>query len=301
MSSNFSSGKHINSRNPINSHASTAEKRSSCVNIPTEKIGAEEGERSQGDKPYIISSPGCAGIWAPTGPPDQIESNLMEIILINCQLNPKTLKFDEFLYILETLGWINSVAPSPRAQEIRECLETIMTDSPGVLALERFAKADLGRPLDDDAAYAFRGRLIKLLRKPLHEIGSILLLDAVRLLEQTTAAGPAPPSRGEEKTDVARGSGMEAAPPGDPATDSWPQSLDSQAVGIAHEMLQGEGWINVAEVARRLGVERTKLYRCPGFKAMVRTDRDEKRRRKAHYSRGSKDRQTRRLECADDA
>jgi hypothetical protein len=82
---------------------------------------------------------------------------------------------------------------------------------------------------------------------------------------------------------------------------AFPQSLDSRAVGIAHEMLEKDGSINIAEVARRLGVDRTKLYRsCPAFLAMARTDRQSNHDRKAGFHRGSKDRQTGRVECADE-
>jgi hypothetical protein len=86
-----------------------------------------------------------------------------------------------------------------------------------------------------------------------------------------------------------------------PPPPTFPQSLDSRAVGIAHEMLQKGDPINIAEVARRLGVDRTKLYRCcPGFQRVVEVDRQSNRDRKAGFRRGSKDRETGRIECADD-
>lgn len=70
-----------------------------------------------------------------------------------------------------------------------------------------------------------------------------------------------------------------------------PHSLDSKAVGIAHEMLDRDNFINVAEVARRLGEDRTKLYRrCPAFRAMVAKDRESREAAKGGRPRGSKDR-----------
>jgi len=66
-------------------------------------------------------------------------------------------------------------------------------------------------------------------------------------------------------------------------------------------MLEEEGWINVAEVARRLEVSRTKLYRrCRAFKGMVDTERQAKMDRKARYLSGPRDRRARRPECADE-
>jgi hypothetical protein len=104
-----------------------------------------------------------------------------------------------------------------------------------------------------------------------------------------------------DQAAAAPASGTEARPPSDSATVSWPKGLDSQAVGIAHEMLEKDGWINVAEVARRLGEERTKLYRsCPAFSAMVRADRQAKTDRKAEYLDGPKHHRSRRQKCASD-
>jgi hypothetical protein len=87
-----------------------------------------------------------------------------------------------------------------------------------------------------------------------------------------------------------------------PAKPAWPKSLDSRAVGVAHEMLQRDGSVNVAEVARRLRVERTKLYRqCPAFKALVDRDRASREAAKSHRPRGWKDGDTGTLEgCAAD-
>ena len=77
-----------------------------------------------------------------------------------------------------------------------------------------------------------------------------------------------------------------------------PISLDSRAVGLAHEFFQAGKPINVAEVARMLGVERTKLYRgCPGFQAMVTQDRASAERAKKRRPRGSKDGETGQVEA----
>jgi hypothetical protein len=83
--------------------------------------------------------------------------------------------------------------------------------------------------------------------------------------------------------------------------NAWPQNLDSRAVGVAHEMLGKDGWINVSEVARRLGVERTALYRdCPAFRALRARDRQARDDRRKEFPSGSKDRASGRVECADD-
>jgi hypothetical protein len=79
-----------------------------------------------------------------------------------------------------------------------------------------------------------------------------------------------------------------------------PQGLESRAVGLGHEMLKRLGWINVTEVARRLGVERTKLYRCTAFNALRLADRQQRQDRKSRYPKGSKDPYTGRTECASD-
>jgi hypothetical protein len=119
-------------------------------------------------------------------------------------------------------------------------------------------------------------------------------------------SGTEAPSVPTEGDRTGPSSGREPSPRGvrQPAAvmgNAWPQNLDSQAVGIAHEMLEQDGWINVSEVARRLDVERTKLYRhCPAFKAMVATDHQSNRDRQKRFHRGWKDRETGRVECADD-
>jgi hypothetical protein len=81
-----------------------------------------------------------------------------------------------------------------------------------------------------------------------------------------------------------------------------PQALDSRAVGFAHEMLNQEQRINVAEIARRLECERTKLYDLTGFMALVKQDRASREAAKLRRPRGTKDRDTRTLEAwrADD-
>ena len=119
----------------------------------------------------------------------------------------------------------------------------------------------------------------------------------VRLSPSETAA-PSVPPEGERIGGPADVSDRPATPAG---PESWPQNLDSRAVGVAHEMLAGNGSINVSEVARRLGVERTALYRdCPAFRAMLATDRQSKEDRRKGFRRGSKDYVTRGIECADD-
>ncbi len=112
------------------------------------------------------------------------------------------------------------------------------------------------------------------------------------------ATGESTPAAGARATAAA---GIEAPPPRRREDPSWPQSLDSRAMGVAHEMMDVQGWINVAEVARRLGVTRTKLYRrCPAFKALLAVDRQVKMDRKAKYWSGPRDRRARRSECADE-
>ena len=76
-----------------------------------------------------------------------------------------------------------------------------------------------------------------------------------------------------------------------------PNCLDSRAVGFAHEMIQAGRGINVAEVARSLGCDRTKMYSLPGFRALVKQDRASREAAKARRPRGTKDRDTRTLEA----
>jgi hypothetical protein len=76
-----------------------------------------------------------------------------------------------------------------------------------------------------------------------------------------------------------------------------PKSLDSQAVGLAYEMLTEQQSINVSEIARRLGVERTSLYDLPAFSAMVEKDRASREAAKQRRPKGTKDRKTRTLEA----
>jgi hypothetical protein len=128
---------------------------------------------------------------------------------------------------------------------------------------------------------------------------ALAALESLRARRQGEPANPAAPPRGPEPAAIAAG------PPPSPSspvelTTALPQSLDSRAVGIAHELLEKDGSINVSEVARRLVVERTKLYRCKGFMALVNADRQSNHDRKAGFRRGSKNRETGRIECADD-
>jgi hypothetical protein len=71
-----------------------------------------------------------------------------------------------------------------------------------------------------------------------------------------------------------------------------PQSLDSRAVGLAHEILAEGRAIIVAEVARKLGKERTSLYDLPGFRALLEQDRASRDAAKQRRPRGTCDRLT---------
>jgi hypothetical protein len=87
-------------------------------------------------------------------------------------------------------------------------------------------------------------------------------MDAVwRLAARSMPSPGKPPEEDADKSLQAgatsvKPSGDEPPQPGPAA----PQSLDRRAVGFAHEMLAKGKGINVAEVARWLGCERTKLY-----------------------------------------
>jgi hypothetical protein len=76
-----------------------------------------------------------------------------------------------------------------------------------------------------------------------------------------------------------------------------PKSLDSRAVGLAHEMLTEKKKINVAAIARELKVDRTCLYALQGFMALVKQDRASHARDKKRWAPGTKDRQTRSVEA----
>jgi hypothetical protein len=110
---------------------------------------------------------------------------------------------------------------------------------------------------------------------------------------KASAARGAPSSR----KDVVLTETDEPQPERDTSAATYPKELDSRAVGIAHELLNAHDYINVAEAARRLGVERTRLYRaCPAFMAMVGRDRASREAAKSQRPRGWKDSKTRTVE-----
>lgn len=236
---------------------------------------------------------------------------------VDCLSDPKKLSVGEMLDALTVLEQIptawRSTFPVVNDQCVRR--KALLRASPGFAAFTDWQEgARLHRLTPVEAAREFLIRLGEKTGRLSRELRLMPLLDAVRLLSQPKAApGPAkaPPPLGDEQTAASparphRGDGQAAAADASgtvaPPPTALPQSLDSRAVGFAHEMLEKGGWINVAEVARRLGLkDRTKLYRsCPGFLALVKTDRQSNRDRKAGFRRGSKDRQTGRIECADD-
>src|SRR5262249_1575353 len=108
---------------------------------------------------------------------------------------------------------------------------------------------------------------------------------------------PEPP----QPAAVSAPSGSETSTETDEGRDELPprrpESLDSLAVGFAYEMLTKGERINVTEVARLVGCERTKLYDCPGFRALVEQDRKGAEARKRRMPRGIKDRDTRTVEA----
>jgi hypothetical protein len=134
------------------------------------------------------------------------------------------------------------------------------------------------------------GRLCELPEMTLPSVFALPLPEAMDLLDQVCKSGAqtsVSPSSPESSSEGAEGSPEQVEP------GTWPKSLDSKAVGIAHELLKVDGWINVAEVARRLNEERTKLYRqCPTFMAMVEKDRASGEAAKSRRPRGSKDPKT---------
>lgn len=85
--------------------------------------------------------------------------------------------------------------------------------------------------------------------------------------------------------------------PAIPDRSSVPGSMDSRAVGFAHEMLSKKKRINVSEIARLLEVERTSLYDLPGFHSLVKQDRASRKRDKGRWPKGTKDRKTRTIEA----
>ncbi len=82
-----------------------------------------------------------------------------------------------------------------------------------------------------------------------------------------------------------------------PEAPAVPQSLDSRAVGFAHEMISKDNTINVSEVARLLECDRAKPYDLPGFMALVKQDRASKEAAKKRRPRGAKDKRTRTVEA----
>ncbi len=78
-------------------------------------------------------------------------------------------------------------------------------------------------------------------------------------------------------------------------------SLDSRAVAVAHEISASGKPVILAEVARRLGAERTKVYRdCPTLRSLINTDRAQRQDRKKSIPRGMKDPKTRKVETWQD-
>jgi hypothetical protein len=123
---------------------------------------------------------------------------------------------------------------------------------------------------------------------------------ALDWIEPTRTDGQPRTAKTEPKTSPSRAAAGIETPP----RDIPPQSLESRALGIAHETWAREGTVNVAGVARRLGVSRDKLYRCPNFCSLVRMSRQLNDDAKLRYPRGSKDRKTGTVEafgeCADE-
>lgn len=118
---------------------------------------------------------------------------------------------------------------------------------------------------------------------------------------QSNPADPPPPAEPTPAGKALAGAGTRPLVP-TPAfkAPAAPEDLDSRAVGFAHQAMNRGESINVSQIAKELGCERTKLYDLPGFRALVDKNRADRDAAKKSRPRGSKDRKTGNMEAWDD-